>query len=315
METVARRSDSETASLHLLVSGASGFIGSALVPFLMTGGHRVTRLVRRASQPARQHASWDPKAGSVDLSGLSNLDAVVHLAGENIVGRWTAAKKARIRDSRIRGTRVLCEALASLAQPPRTLVCASGVGYYGDRGDEALTEDSGSGSGFLAEVCREWEAAAEPARQRGIRVVHLRFGVVLGPAGGPLKLMLPPFQLGLGGPLGSGRQYFSWVAIDDVLGAIRWALTQEQLQGPVNVVSPNPVTNLEFTKTLARVLRRPAVLPAPAPMLRMILGEMADEALLSSARVVPSRLLAQGYVFREPELEPALRHLLGRRQP
>jgi uncharacterized protein (TIGR01777 family) len=236
----------------------------------------------------------------------------VHLAGENIAkGRWNARKKARIRDSRVNGTRLLSEALTRLSKPPAVMVCASAIGYYGDRGDEVLREESASGSGFLAEVCRQWEAAAEPARKRGIRVVHLRIGVVLSPEGGALAQMLFPFRMGLGGKLGSGRQYFSWIAIDDLVTVIAHALTNDTLQGPVNAVAPHPVTNLEFTRTLGRVLARPTLFPMPALAARLAFGEMADELLLSSARVEPTRLLATAYQFRHPQLEGALRHLLG----
>ena len=296
--------------MHILVTGSRGFIGSGLVPSLTASGHRVTRLVRSAAQSGAIH--WDPATGSVDAASLEGLDAVVHLAGENVAtGRWTANKKQRIYDSRVKGTRLLSEALSKLSRPPQTLVCASAIGYYGNRGEEKLTEESAIGSGFLADVCRDWEAASASAMERGIRVVRLRFGVVLSPAGGPLRLMLPPFKMGLGGWLGSGTQYFSWIALDDVLGVIHHALTTRDLQGPVNTVSPNPVTNREFSTILARALSRPCLLPAPAFALRLALGEMADEALLSSERVIPSKLLAIGYTFRFPTLEAALRHLLN----
>jgi hypothetical protein len=250
-------------------------------------------------------------AGSIDTSGLQGVEAVVHLAGENIAERWTAAKKANIRDSRANGTRVLCEALTGLTPLPKVLVSASAIGYYGDRGAEVLTEDSASGSGFLAEVCRAWEVATEPAHQRGIRVVRLRFGVVLSAAGGALAKMLPPFRLGLGGTLGSGRQYMSWIALDDAVGAIHHAVVTEPLQGPTNAVAPQPVTNQAFTKALGSVLRRPTLLPLPAFAARLIFGEMADELLLASTRVQPAKLQASGYSFRYPELEGALRHVLG----
>ncbi len=299
--------------MKILVSGASGLIGSALVPVLTASGHDVIRLVR--SQPAAGEAAvrWDPEAGTLDAAGLEGLDAVVHLAGENLAeGRWTAEKKRRIRESRVKGTRLLCEALAGLARPPRVLVSASAVGYYGDRGDELLTEESPPGSGFLAAVARDWEAAAEPARRAGIRVVHPRMGPVLTPAGGVLAKMLPPFQAGLGGRVGSGRQYVSWIAVDDLLDAMLHLLATEALRGPVNMVAPRPVTNAEFAATLGRVLGRPAVLAVPAFAARLALGEMADEVLLASARVTPVRLAASGYRFRYPELEGALRHLLGR---
>ncbi len=299
--------------MKILVSGASGLIGSALVPVLTASGHDVIRLVR--SQPAAGEAAvrWDPEAGTLDAAGLEGLDAVVHLAGENLAeGRWTAEKKRRIRESRVKGTRLLCEALAGLARPPRVLVSASAVGYYGDRGDELLTKESPPGSGFLAAVARDWEAAAEPARRAGIRVVHPRMGPVLTPAGGVLAKMLPPFQAGLGGRVGSGRQYVSWIAVDDLLDAMLHLLATEALRGPVNMVAPRPVTNAEFAATLGRVLGRPAVLAVPAFAARLALGEMADEVLLASARVTPVRLAASGYRFRYPELEGALRHLLGR---
>lgn len=239
-------------------------------------------------------------------------DAFVHLAGENIAaGRWTRARKARIRDSRVKVTRRLCESLAGLSQPPKVLVSASAVGYYGDRGEEVLTEESPAGMGFLSEVCRGWEAACEPAVQKGIRVVNLRTGMVLSAAGGVLPRMLLPFRMGLGGRIGSGRQFMSWIDLDDLVGVIFHALTCDTLAGPVNAVAPNPVINLEFTRTLGRVLRRPTFFCVPAWALRLALGEMADELLLASARVAPARLAASGYVFRYPELEGALRHVLG----
>jgi uncharacterized protein (TIGR01777 family) len=238
------------------------------------------------------------------------LDAVVHLAGENLVGRWTAEKKARIRDSRVQGTRLLCDALAQLVNPPKVLLCAAAIGYYGDRGENMVREDSAPGTGFLAEVCQAWEAAAAPVVQRGVRVVHLRLGVVLNPAGGALAQMLPPFRLGMGGVVGSGKQYISWIALDDVLGVMHHALRTETLGGPVNVVAPQPVTNYDFTKMLGKVLGRPTVMPMPAFAARLAFGEMADALLLASTRVVPVRLQASGYTFQYPELEGALRHLL-----
>jgi hypothetical protein len=236
---------------------------------------------------------------------------VVHLAGENIAsGRWTAEKKAKIRDSRVDGTRLLSDSLAGLKQLPKVLVCASAIGYYGDRGDEVLTEESTLGSGFLAGVCAEWEAAAKPAVQKGIRVVHLRFGMVASEAGGALAKLLPPFKMGLGGVLGTGRQYVSWIALDDLLGVIAHALTTEALQGPVNAVTPNPVTNKELTQTLGRILGRFTLFSMPAAAAHLAFGEMADEVLLASQRVQPTKLLATGYRFRYPDLEDAFRHLL-----
>jgi uncharacterized protein (TIGR01777 family) len=250
--------------------------------------------------------------GVKDLSRLEGVEAVIHLAGENISSRWTAARKAEIRRSRVEGTRRLCESLARLSRAPKVLVSASAMGYYGDRGDEILREDFPAGSDFLAQVCREWEAATEPASRAGVRVANLRFGMILSPAGGALKKMLLPFKLGAGGRIGDGKQYMSWIAIDDAIGAIYHALVTESLRGPVNVVAPAPVTNAEFTRTLARVLSRPAVAPMPAFAARFAFGELADALLLSSQRVAPIRLQQSGYKFRYPELEGALRYLLGR---
>ena len=298
--------------MRMLVSGASGFIGSALVPTLSAGGHTVTRLVRSTPRPGQAEIPWNPAARSIGTPALEGLDAVVHLAGDNIAsGRWTAVKKASIRNSRVQGTAVLCEALAQLVKPPKVLLSASAIGYYGDRGETTLREESPPGTDFLAEVCQAWESATVPAVQRGIRVVHLRFGIVLSPAGGALAKMLTPFRLGLGGVVGPGKQYMSWIALDDVLGAIHHALNTEALQGPVNVVAPQPVTNQEFTTTLGKVLRRPTRLPLPALAARLLFGEMADALLLASTRVVPARLVTSGYTFHYPALEKALQHLLG----
>jgi uncharacterized protein len=296
--------------VKILVSGSHGLIGSALVPALAARAHRVLRLVRTSNASSPDHIAWDPGTGQMHVSALEGIDAVVHLAGENIAtGRWTAAKKARIRESRVCGTRTIAEALARLHQRPSVLVCASGTGYYGDRGTEILVEESAPGTQFLADVVRAWEAAAAPAREAGIRVVHLRSGVVLSQAGGALARLLPVFRLGLGGRLGSGRQFMPWIALDDEVEAIVHTLTRDDLRGPVNFVSPHPVTNQEFAATLGQVLRRPALFAVPAVMLRLALGELAGE-LLASRRVHPARLLGAGYAFRYLDLKAALRHLL-----
>ena len=298
------------------VTGASGLVGSALVTGLTSAGHRVVRVVRgagAASVAGQRLARWDPESGALEPSALAGADAVVHLAGESVAGgRWTEAKKRRIRSTRVDVTRRLAEALPRLERPPRLLVSASAVGYYGDRGSEILREDSSPGPGFLAEVCREWEAATDPAARAGIRVVRLRIGMVLSRRGGALGAMLTPFRLGAGGPVGSGVQWVSWIAIDDLVGATLHALATESLAGPVNAVAPEPVTNRELARTLGRVLRRPALLPLPAVAARLLFGQMADELLLASARVEPARLRATGFTFRHARLEDALRHELGR---
>ena len=297
--------------MRVAVSGSTGLVGSQVVASLSAAGHEVVRLVRRAPAPGEKVVRWDPEKGEIDAAGLGGLDAVVHLAGENIAsGRWNAARKAAIRGSRVNGTRLLCDALAGLARPPKTLVCASAIGYYGDRGADVLTEESPPGTGFLAEVCREWEAASEPAARKGIRVVVLRIGVVLSAKGGALSRMLPPFRAGLGGVIGSGRQYVSWVALDDLVGIVLHALQSGELRGPVNAVSPVPVTNRELTEVLGKVLSRPTLFPVPAFALRLAVGEMADALLLASTRVAPRRLEETGYRFRFPELREALRHLV-----
>lgn len=297
--------------LAVAITGATGLIGRALGAFLTSGGHRVTRLVRGTPHPG--DVRWDPATGRIDAAILEGHDAVVHLAGENLAaGRWTRARKERVRMSRVEGTRLLADTLSRLARPPKVLVAASAIGYYGDRGDEILTEGSASGDDFLAAVGREWEEATAPAERAGIRVVRLRFGVVLTPAGSALAKMLPAFALGLGGRLGNGRQWMSWISLDDAIGAIHHALIIPALRGPVNGVAPQPVTNAEFTGTLGRILHRPTIIPIPATALRLLFGEMADATLLASTRVVPDRLLGTGYLFRHPTLEGALRHGLGR---
>lgn len=291
----------------ILVSGSSGLIGAALVPALQSNGYEVVRLVRGASASGR--VGWDP-ARPLAPESVSGFEVIIHLAGESIVGRWTEAKKRRIRESRVQGTRALAAALAKAPQPPRLLISASAIGYYGNRGEETLREDSSSGDGFLPEVCREWEAAAEPASKAGIRAVQMRFGVVLSALGGALQKMLLPFRMGVGGKVGNGRQWMSWIAIDDLVGAIQHVIKTDTLRGPVNGVGPGPVRNAEFTRTLASVLSRPAIFPMPGFAARLAFGQMADELLLASQRVEPAKLMASGYVFQKPELSTALEDIL-----
>jgi uncharacterized protein (TIGR01777 family) len=298
--------ESALSGASVAVSGATGLIGSAVADELRAQGATVLRLTRRPPRDSSEIA-WDPQSGVGDPERLSGLSAVVHLAGENIAaGRWTAARKQRIRESRVVGTRSLCESLARASSPPPTLVCASAISYYGDRGDEVLEESSPPGTGFLPEVCREWEAAADPARAAGIRVVNLRIGVVLSRRGGALAQMLLPFRLGLGGRVGPGTQYMSWISRPDAAGVVAHVLTHPNLSGPVNTVAPHPVTNAEFTRLLGKVLERWTIFPLPAFAARLALGQMADDLLLASARVVPRRLLESGYVFRYPTLEECL---------
>jgi uncharacterized protein len=293
---------------RILVTGASGPIGAALLPSLKAAGAQVTRLV--TGKPSGEgQVQWDPEK-PLAIESVSGYDAVIHLAGESILGRWTDSKKKKIRDSRVQGTRNLSQALARSPQKPRVLIAGSATGYYGDRGDEILLEDSASGSGFLPEVCREWEAASQAAEDAGIRVAHSRTGIVLSPKGGALAEMLTPFRLGVGGRLGSGRQWMSWIHVQDVVGGIHHILKDDSLAGAVNMVGPEPVTNAEFTRVLADVLSRPAILPVPAFALRLIFGQMAQEALLSSERVEPEKLSASGYSFRFSDLETALESLL-----
>ena len=298
------------------VTGASGLVGSALVPFLTTGGHTVVRVGRGAPEPAsaqRRDVQWDPDAGRLDPAALEGVDAVIHLAGANVGERWTAAHTRDIEQSRVRSTRLLADTLARLDRPPRVLVSMSATGYYGDRGDEPLDESSPPGRGFLAEVAQRWEAAADPARAAGVRVVHPRLGVVLSPKGGALPKLLLPFELGAGGPTGSGRQFWPLVALDDVVGALYFMATCDQLAGPAVVSLPEPVRNADFARALGHVLRRPALLPQPAFALRLALGRaQADEMLLASQRATPRALLGAGFRFQHPTVEDALRHELGR---
>jgi uncharacterized protein (TIGR01777 family) len=299
--------------MKVLVTGSTGLIGSALVRDLAGEGHIVTRLLRSSSGTKEDAVLWNPEKWTVDCNGLMGHDAVVHLAGENIAGSsWTPKRKALIRDSRVKGTVLLCESLSRLARPPGTLVCASAVGYYGDRGNEMLKEDSPPGKGFLAEICREWEEATGEIARTGVRVVNLRIGMVLSAEGGALAKMLPAFRAGAGGRIGNGEQYVSWIALPDLVGVIRHALATNSLEGPVNAVAPHPVTNREFTKLLGRILWRPTIAAMPAFAARLLFGEMADELLLASTRVAPAELIASEYRFRFPEAEGALRYLLGR---
>lgn len=292
----------------VLISGSSGLIGSALIPALKAKGYQVTRLIRGGSSEEGPIA-WDPSK-PLPSESVSGFDAVIHLAGEPIVGRWTEAKKRRIVESRVLSTRHLAEAIAKAPRTPRVLVCASAIGYYGERGDEVLREDSAPGKQFISEVCLQWEAAAQPAATAGIRTVNTRFGIVLSAAGGALKKMLPPFRLGVGGKVGSGRQWMSWIDLKDVVGGILHILKTESLRGPVNMTEPNPVSNAEFTRILASVLSRPAIFPMPGFAARLVFGQMADELLLASQRVEPTKLLASGYVFQRPDLNGALKAIL-----
>jgi len=302
--------------MKILISGASGLIGSALTASLESDGHQVLRLSRGAAKRKddQSFVQWQPDDGRFEIGEMEKLagvEAAFHLAGESVLGRWTNAKKIRIRESRIRSTHLLSETLAKLPTRPRTVICASAVGYYGHRGGEVLREDSASGRGFLASVCREWEDAAHATRDVGIRTVHARFGVVLSKDGGALQKMLLPFQLGLGGPIGSGRQFLSWISIDDTIAALRFALDNSKIEGAINVVAPNPVSNREFVKTLGKTLARPALIPLPVFALKIALGkEAANETLLVSQRAIPEKLQANGFEFQQPELDGALRHLL-----
>jgi uncharacterized protein (TIGR01777 family) len=302
------------------ITGSSGFLGSSLIPFLTTGGHRVIRFVRH---PTRDNdfnlknvksVQWNPSSASLDDKiDNENIDAVVNLAGENIFGRWTREKKKRIFDSRVNTTRSLCKLLSSLDKPPKVLVSASATGYYGDRGDEMLTEESQSSIGFLSDVCRNWEKSTQIAKESGIRVVNLRIGIVLSSSGGMLSKILPLVKLGLGGRIGNGNQYMSWIGLDDLLGLIVYTIADESISGPVNAVSPNPVTNADFTTTLGKVLSRPTIFSIPESMIKLALGEeLANAAILLSSRVFPGHLIKIGYQFRFSDLESVLRHTLGK---
>ncbi len=295
--------------MKILITGSSGLIGSVLIESLASNGHEVVRLLRKKF--AKDSPVWDPENDVIDLADVRDIAAVVHLAGDNIAeGRWNDRKKGRIRNSRVRGTKLLAEFFAASEHKPRIIVSASAVGVYGDRGEELVDETSEPGNGFLADVCQQWEGATASAVDAGIRVVNVRFGVVLSTAGGALKKMLLPFRMGLGGVIGGGKQYMSWVSIDDVVGMIQYVIGNDSMGGPVNLVSPHAVSNHEFTKTLGRVLHRPTIFPMPAFAARLAFGEMANELLLSSTRAVPKKLMNSGYKFRHPELGEALQHLL-----
>ena len=293
--------------MKILISGSHGLVGTALIKKLEEAGHEVFRLVRYYPT-SEAEIEWSPDRYSIALSRIEGFDAVVNLAGESIAeGRWTDEKKRRIRESRVKGTKLLGDALANLTNSPKTFICASAIGYYGNRGDEILTESSSPGNDFLSQVCVEWEEATALATEKGIRVVNARFGVVLDPNGGALAKMLPPFRLGLGGKIGNGKQWMSWIALDDVVGGIEFALANDSLKGPVNFVAPVPVTNAEFTKALGKALSRPTIFPIPAFGVRLAFGEMADALLLASQRVEPERLKETGYTFKHAQLEGVAR--------
>lgn len=318
-EDLARHAAAGLPPQTIVLTGATGLIGSALAAFLTTGGHIVVRLVRsrihavllnRSAQ--ERTAYWDPARAELELGALDGADAVIHLAGEPVLGRWTRTKRAEIFDSRVRSTRFLAECIAGMRRPPRVWLSASATGIYGDRGPMPLDEHAPPGEGFLAEVCQAWEAATAPAEAAGVRVAHLRTGVVLSPKGGMLKLALPAFRLGLGGPLGNPHSWIPWIALDDVLYAVLHLLAREDLRGPINLTAPHPVTQRAFAQTLGDVLGRPALLRVPRPVLSGLTGEMGRQTILASARVLPQRLLNSGFRFAYPHLADALRHLLGR---
>ncbi|HET6976988.1 MAG TPA: TIGR01777 family oxidoreductase [Pyrinomonadaceae bacterium] len=299
--------------MKILVSGSHGLVGKALINSLTTDGHEILRLVRHERTFGAPEIEWHPNQGQIDAQQLEGFDVVVHLAGESIAsGRWTDDKKRAIRESRSRGTSVLSGALTKLSRPPSLFLSASAIGYYGDRGDELLAETSAPGKDFLASVCVEWENATKPATEKGIRTIHTRFGIILDKNGGALAQMLTPFRLGIGGRVGDGKQWMSWIALDDVVNGLKFLIAHKTIQGAVNFVAPNPATNAEFTKTLGRVLSRPTIFPIPAFAVRLAFGELADALLLSSQKVDPGVLQDCGFLFSWPTLEPALRHVLIR---
>lgn len=292
--------------MRIVLSGASGLIGGLLKPQLQSAGHELISLVRHEPRNDNE-VQWDPHSGQVDSSKLKGTDAAIHLSGKNVAVRWNAERKAELIQSRVESTRLLCKTLAELNPRPKTLIAASAIGFYGNRGDETLNENSPPGEGFFPDLCKEWEAATQPAREAGIRVVNLRIGVVLSILGGALGKMLLPFRLGLGGPIGSGKQYMSWIEASDLIRAIVFALENPDLAGPVNAVAPAPVRQREFAKTLGRILHRPAILPMPATAVRLLFGEMGQTVLLGGAKVFPKRLREAGYSFQYSQLEDALR--------
>lgn len=297
----------------VVITGATGLVGTKLVAAFEADGWKVMRAVRRPVQDAQSEIHWDPESGKIESEKFEGVDAVVHLAGANIAGRrWNEKYKQVLLDSRVKGTTLISDTIANLENKPRVFACASAIGYYGDRGNEELNEEAPTGDGFLPEVCMQWERSCQSARDAGIRVVNARIGVILSPEGGALQKMLLPFKLGMGGVLGNGSQYFSWIALDDIVSAFQFVVKSELISGPVNFVSPRAVTNREYTKTLGSVLGRPTIFPVPAFAARLALGEMADALLLASTRVVPEKLTLAGFDYEFPQLEPALRHLLGK---
>ncbi len=306
------RTYSESRLMKIALGGSTGLVGSALVPFLTTGGHEVVRLTRSGRGADENSVEWNPAEGAIDVAGLEGCEAVVHLGGKNIACRWSGSTKEILKNSRVESTALLSRTLAEMQNPPRVFVCASAIGFYGHRGDDVMTEDSPPGPRFISDLCQSWENATAPAREAGIRVVNLRIGVVLSPQGGALKKMLLPFKLGGGGIVGSGKQHWSWIALDDLIRAILHCIQTESLSGPVNATSPQVVTNREFTKTLGKVLRRPTIFPMPAFVVKTVFGEMGEELMLASTRCDSTKLVGSGFEFSCENLEAAFQHLLGR---